>query len=216
MFSSRIIPFLFLVATFGLFAFASPIEVPSGLQARAFSDLEARAPFSPVIESSLVTRCDTCTCTTVGCNEEAILEILVNLQLTINATISALDGVTNPSGPAGIIVAAINAAISLLADVQVNVSTAGPLVGQIVNILVAIILVRFSLLYKALAKAVTKYGLVVSVTLSLQFDLALSGLVTAIIKLIPGVTALIDSLLNVDLDLLETVKFVLTIAACAL
>ncbi|KAF7978458.1 hypothetical protein HWV62_660 [Athelia sp. TMB] len=208
MFSSRIIPFLFLVATFGLFAFASPIEVPSGLQARAFSDLEARAPFSPVIESSLVTRCDTCTCTTVGCNEEAILEILVNLQLTINATISALDGVTNPSGPAGIIVAAINAAISLLADVQVNVSTAGPLVGQIVNILVAIIL--------ALAKAVTKYGLVVSVTLSLQFDLALSGLVTAIIKLIPGVTALIDSLLNVDLDLLETVKFVLTIAACAL
>ncbi|KAF7978381.1 hypothetical protein HWV62_763 [Athelia sp. TMB] len=208
MFPSRIIPFLFLVATFGLFAFASPIEVSSDLQARAPSGLEARVPFSPVVESSLVARCDTCTCTTVGCNEAAILQILLNLQATINVTISALDGVTNPAAAAGAIVAAINAAVKLLADVEINVSTAGVLVGQIVNIVVAIIL--------ALANSVTKYGLLVSVTLSLQFDLALSGLVTAVIKLIPGVTVLIDSILNVDLDLLETVKFVLTIVACAL
>ncbi|KZP02230.1 hypothetical protein FIBSPDRAFT_880478 [Athelia psychrophila] len=46
MFSNRIIPFLFLVATFGLFAFA--------------------APTSSVFESSLLARCDTCTCTTSG------------------------------------------------------------------------------------------------------------------------------------------------------
>ncbi|KAF7978457.1 hypothetical protein HWV62_658 [Athelia sp. TMB] len=208
MFASRIIPFLFLVATFGLFAFASPIEVPSGLQARALSDIEARAPFSPIVESSLVARCDTCTCTTAGCNEAAILAILVDLQASINVTITGLDGVANPSVAAGAIVAAINAAVTLLADVEVNVSTAGSLVGQIVNIIVAIVL--------ALATCVTKYGLAVSVTLSLQFDLALSGLVTAVIKLIPDVTALISAALNVDLDLLQTVKFVLTLVACNL
>ncbi|KZP32665.1 hypothetical protein FIBSPDRAFT_882498 [Athelia psychrophila] len=188
MLSSRIIPFLFLVATFGLFAFA--------------------APTSPVVESSLVARCDTCTCTTSGCNEAAILTILTNLQATIDVSLAFLDGVTNPAAYAGDICVAIKAAVTLLAEVEVNVSTAGSDVGDIVNIVVAIIL--------AIATCVSKYGLLVSVTLSLQFDLVLSGLVTAVVKLIPGVTALLGAALNLDLDLLQTVKFVLTLVACNL
>ncbi|KAF7977294.1 hypothetical protein HWV62_4263 [Athelia sp. TMB] len=177
MFSSRVIPFLFFIATLGLFAYASPVQISS--------DLNARAPMSPAIESSLVARCDTCTCTTPGCNEQAILTILTNLQATINVSISFLDGVTAPGPYAADICAAISAAVTLLGEVEVNVSTAGSLVGDIVNIIVAIIL--------AIATCVSKYGLVVATTLSLQFDLALSGLVTAVIKLIPGVTALLGA-----------------------
>ncbi|KZP23653.1 hypothetical protein FIBSPDRAFT_1042810 [Athelia psychrophila] len=188
MFSSRIIPFFFLVATFGLFAFA--------------------APTSPVVGSSLVARCDTCTCTTSGCNEAAILTIITNLKATIDVSIGFLDGVTAPGPYAADICTAISAAVTLLGEVDVNVSTAGSLVGDIVNIIVAIIL--------AIATCVSKYGLVVAVTLSLQFDLALSALVKCCIGLIPGLTVLLGSALNVDITLLQKVKFVLTLVACNL
>lgn len=46
---------------------------------------------------------------------------------------------------------------------------------------------------QALGKCVSKHGLVVAATLDLQFDLALSLLVKACIKLILGLTALLGS-----------------------
>lgn len=51
----------------------------------------------------------------------------------------------NPSTYAADICAAINAAVVLLGEVEVNLSTAGADVGDIVNIVVAIILVRLFL-----------------------------------------------------------------------
>ncbi|KZP29799.1 hypothetical protein FIBSPDRAFT_884815 [Athelia psychrophila] len=188
MFSNRIIPFLFLVATFGLFAFA--------------------APTSSVIESSLLARCDTCTCTTSGCNEAAILNIVTNLQATIKTSTSFLDGVTAPGPYADDICTAIKDSITLLAAVDVNDSTAGADVGDIVNIVVAIIL--------AIATCVSKYGASTALSLAQQFDASLSDLIKALINLIPGVTALFEPALNVDLDVLQAVKFVLTLAACNL
>ncbi|KAF7985835.1 hypothetical protein HWV62_512 [Athelia sp. TMB] len=176
MFSSRIIPFLFLVATFGLFAYASPVEISS--------DLQARAPTSSITESSVFARCD-CTCDTAGCNEQAILTILTNLQATINVSIGFLDGVTAPGPYATAICTAIGDAVTLLGDVDVNLSEAGSLVGDIVNIIVAIIL--------ALATCVSKYGLVVATRLALQLDASLQVLVKAVIALIPDVTALLSA-----------------------
>ncbi|KZP05430.1 hypothetical protein FIBSPDRAFT_948199 [Athelia psychrophila] len=188
MFANRIIPFLFLVATFSLFAFA--------------------APTSPVLESSLVARSDAGTCATSGCNEQAILTILTTLQAKIEVSIKALDGVTAPGPHTADICAAINAAVALLVKLDVNVSIAGSLVGNIVSILVAIIL--------SIATCISKYGLVIAVTISLQFDLALSGLVKCLIKLIPGLIALLGSALKVDLTLLQSVKLVLTLVGCNL
>lgn len=79
MFANRVISFFFLVATFGLFAYASPIDISTDLQARSMS---------PNVASSFVSRCD-CKCTTQGCNEQAILTILTNLQNTIALSTSA-------------------------------------------------------------------------------------------------------------------------------
>ncbi|KAF7979485.1 hypothetical protein HWV62_42321 [Athelia sp. TMB] len=175
MFANRVISFFFLIATLGLFAYASPIEISTGLQAR---------DVSPNVSRAFQSRCD-CKCTTEGCNEEAILEILTNLQATIDVSLGFFDGVTNPAPYAADICAAISAAITLLEEVDVNVSTAGALVGDIVNIIIAIIL--------ALAKCVSAYGLVIAATLTLQFDASLSALVNVCVGLIPGLTALLSS-----------------------
>ncbi|KZP20496.1 hypothetical protein FIBSPDRAFT_954446 [Athelia psychrophila] len=188
MLSSRIIPFLFLVATFGLFAFA--------------------APTSPVVESSLAAHHNTRTCTTSECNGADILTIVANLQATIAVSLCSLDGETDPGVFVGEIIAAIGAAVTLLGQVVVTVSIAGSDVNAIVNIVASIIV--------AIATCVSKYGLIGSLPLSLQFDLALSSLVTAVVKLIPGINALLGAALNTSLDLLQTVKFVLTLVACLL
>jgi len=163
-----------------------------------------------ITSSDLIARCSSglCTCDEVGCNEQAILTILTNLQATIATSITLLDGVTNPSVPAAAICTAINVAVQLLTEVKVNISTAGPIVVQIVNIIVHIVL--------ALATCVSAYGPIIAVTLALQFDAALSLLIKTCGSLIPGLLGLVGTALNADITLLTTVKFVLTLIACNL
>jgi len=203
MFTSRsIFAFILAAFAFALFASASPIEVESGLVARSPEALAA-----PALARDLVERCDNC-CATAGCNEQAILDILIKLKASIDINVNLLDGIVDPGPIIVKIVADIKVAVDALVKVYVNVSVVGSLITEIVAIIVAIIL--------ELAKGCGKYGLLVLISISLKIDASLAGLINVLCGLIPTLQHLLSIALKINVNLLVTVKFVLTLVACGL
>jgi hypothetical protein len=201
MLSTRsILSFFLALSAFVLFVNAGPVV----------SDLVAREPSAiaaPVVNDLVVRSCTNC-CSTAGCNEQAILDILINLQAIIDVNVKLLDGIVNPGKYVTIICTAIKEAVTLLAKVEISIGVAGHLLVDILDITVHIIL--------SLAKAVSKYGLLVLLAISLKIDASLAGLVNILCGLIPTLQHLLSITLQVSIDLLLSVKFVLTLLACAL
>jgi len=190
MFSTRIISFFFLLVSFGLFACAKPIDT-TDLAVRGTGDLVTRGgyPENPC-----------------GCSGD-ILDVLLDLKVKLDVSIGLLDGHTSPSKPCDDIIAAINAAIAIIVKIKVDVVLAADLTA-IVDVLLSIIL--------SIVGGIGKYGLLLTLTLVLKLDLALSLLVNACTGLLPGLLALLSAALSVHVDLLVSLKFVLTIVACGL
>lgn len=197
MFSARIISFFFLLATFGFFACAKPVTF-EGVAARASApEVVARA-------SELLVRGGTCD--SKGCNEDAILAVLLALQVKVEAQVKLLDGIN--IAPCTTIIADINAAVQLLLQIDVNLSVYGSKCKSILSIIVNILV--------SIAGALSKYNPLVIIAICLKLDLCLCAFVHVCITLIPGLLALITAALKVDVNLFLKLKLVLTLAACGL
>ncbi|KAF9515441.1 hypothetical protein BS47DRAFT_786649 [Hydnum rufescens UP504] len=187
MFSSRIFSFFFLFITFGLFVCAKPVPVDT-------TDLAVRS------NAELVRR-------GCGCSQD-IIDVLTTLQVSVNAQVVLLDGVHSPSGPCNSILAAIHVCVTALASIVITVTITASEVVAIAQLLVAIIL--------SIVNACGHYSLVIILTLILQLDSALAGLVHACAHLVVGLVAQLTIKLGGSVSLLTSLHFFLTLAACGL
>ncbi|KAF8311524.1 uncharacterized protein EI90DRAFT_3011855 [Cantharellus anzutake] len=195
--SNRVFAFLALFFTFAsLFAVvrAAPVSDP----APAFN-LVAR---DDGLVSGVVSPRGVVTCAALGCNEKDILKLLTKLHIDLKILIGKLDGHANPWPIVTDICAVITATIELLAAIAVNISVPGELIAEIVAILVEIII--------SLATCVTLYGPLVTIAIAIKIDVVLLALVSSCCGLIPTLLVELTAALVVHLELLQTVRFVLT------
>jgi len=188
MVSFRLTSFLAL-ASFGLFACAKPIGT-TALAAREF-------------DTSLIARGDY-PAHSCGCGQD-IVDVLLNLQVEINASVLLLDGKKDSEKPCDDIIAAIQAAVDLIAKVELNVAVVAADLTAIVNIIVAIVL--------SIVTACGKYTIVICAQLILKLDVCLAALVEIVVKLCPGILAELGAALNVHIDIFLAVKLALTLVA---
>jgi len=189
--STRILSLLLFFLTFGLFVTASPVN-----------------SLSPA--NSLAKRCDTC-----SGGELDLIKILTDLKVDVQVSIDVdVKAQTcphggSPSKAVAEIIAKINAAVKVIGNVKITDSTSEgkTIIAQLcVDIIISICV------------WLSKCSLLLIVTLCLQLDVCLSAFINICVSVCGGLLVYITACLkaNINLNLLVTLKLVLTLAACGL
>ncbi|KAF8312099.1 hypothetical protein DL93DRAFT_2168606 [Clavulina sp. PMI_390] len=154
---------LLFLLSFSLYSSASPIA----------TDLVVR-------EQSLERRC--------GCGQD-LVNVLSDLQVKVYADVILLDGVRDPSQCMDTLIADINAAVALAAEIDLKTPIGSADLGLCVHLFVEIIL--------AILAGCKKYSITVLAALVVKLNVALCALLKIIITL--DAAFLVEICLNVEL-----------------
>ncbi|KAF8335810.1 uncharacterized protein EI90DRAFT_3014430 [Cantharellus anzutake] len=180
MFSNRILTLLLFIVSFGLFAYSKPID-SNALAARAISGDVAQ----PV--GGLTPR-GSC-----GCDNDLLL-VLRDLHLKLKVKIDLLDG-HHPIEPIiAEIIAIIDVAVKVIANIYISVDGITVAIHACVDIIVQIIVSIYLGIYK--------YGLIHLVVIISQLNVCITAFVKIIVHICPSFHDLLKVALSVHLDVL--------------
>ncbi|KAF9517070.1 hypothetical protein BS47DRAFT_1340096 [Hydnum rufescens UP504] len=177
------------VASFGLFACAKPIKT---------ADIAARD-----IDVSLMVRGDfpdhAC-----GCQRD-LLDVLITLKADIDVILPNLDGKMDPKKSCDDIIVAVNVAIGLIAEIEIDAVIIVAELADIVSVIISILL--------GIVGACGRYSVDVCAQLILELDVCLAALIKVVIELIPVISVELTAALHIHLEVFAAVKLVLTLLA---